>query len=242
MIAIAGICTFSSSAKALEPTEAAAIFGKRCTACHTYGKGIRVGPDLKGVTGRRKHDWLLKFIHSSQTVIQSGDPVAVALFQQFKQQRMPDWTDLTPQQINALLDYFAAGGPEQKAIDERNAATATSFEIEQGRQLFHGQVHFANGGQACSSCHGVRDRQSLSGGNLGPDLTTIYLSYQDEALTTFLRHPCTPRAPEIDRAEFLTPVESFSLKAYLRQLAITHNNSTSQSVADAHASAKKVSP
>ena len=106
---------FQSCAFAADTPEAATIFGKRCTACHTYGKGIRVGPDLKGVTDRRKRDWLLKFIHSSQSVIQAGDPTATALFQQFKQQRMPDWTDLTPQQINALLDYFAAGGPERRS-------------------------------------------------------------------------------------------------------------------------------
>ena len=72
--------------------EAAATFSKRCTACHTYGKGIKVGPDLKGVTERRKRDWLLKFIHASSRVIKSGDATAVSLFAQFKQQRMPDWT------------------------------------------------------------------------------------------------------------------------------------------------------
>ena len=54
--------------------EAAATFNKRCTACHTYGKGIKVGPDLKGVTERRKRDWLVKFIHASSVVIKSGDP------------------------------------------------------------------------------------------------------------------------------------------------------------------------
>jgi len=26
--------------------QAAATFNSRCTACHTYGKGIKVGPDL----------------------------------------------------------------------------------------------------------------------------------------------------------------------------------------------------
>jgi protein SCO1/2 len=75
--------------------EAAAIFNRRCTACHTYGKGIKVGPDLKGVTGRRTHDWLLKFIRASSMVIKSGDPTATKLFAEFKGQRMPDWTDLS---------------------------------------------------------------------------------------------------------------------------------------------------
>src|SRR5512132_4077652 len=71
-------------------SEAASIFNQRCAGCHTYGKGIRVGPDLKGVTDRHPRIWLLRFIRSSQTVIHSGDPVATALFREFKQQRMPD--------------------------------------------------------------------------------------------------------------------------------------------------------
>ena len=29
-------------------------FTTRCTACHTFGKGVKVGPDLKGVTERRQ--------------------------------------------------------------------------------------------------------------------------------------------------------------------------------------------
>src|SRR5262245_34745301 len=76
-------------------SEAKKIFNTRCTACHTFGKGIKVGPDLKGVTERRPRDWLLHFVRSSQKVIESGDPVAKQLFQQFKGQRMPDWSDLS---------------------------------------------------------------------------------------------------------------------------------------------------
>src|SRR2546427_8328530 len=90
--------------------EAATIFNKRCTACHTFGKGVKVGPDLKGVTERRTRDWLLHFIRSSSSTIQSGDPTATKLFREFKQERMPDWDDLTPEQIASILDYFALNG------------------------------------------------------------------------------------------------------------------------------------
>src|SRR5437016_785362 len=124
---------------ALTPSDAAgakAIFRKRCTGCHTFGKGPKVGPDLKGVTERRDRPWLLSFIRSSSAMIRSGDRKAVTLFGQFKQERMPDWTDLTPQQVAAILDYFAADGPAQKEPDERHASTATAGEIAAGRQLF----------------------------------------------------------------------------------------------------------
>jgi protein SCO1/2 len=51
---------------AAHATDAKKIFNQRCTACHTFGKGVKVGPDLKGVTARRQRPWLLKFVRSSQ--------------------------------------------------------------------------------------------------------------------------------------------------------------------------------
>ena len=197
--------------------DAAAIFNQRCTACHTYGKGIKVGPDLKGVTERRQRRWLLKFIHSSSQMIQSGNPTATALFAQFKQQRMPDWTDLSEKQISDILDYLAVGGPEIKPEDERNAETATAAETEAGRKLFYGETQMQHGVPACASCHTVAGT-GMRGGTLGPDLTDVYFRYQDVALTTFLLHPCFSWAatkPDI----YLTATESFALKAFLRVAA-----------------------
>jgi mono/diheme cytochrome c family protein len=196
--------------------EAAATFNRRCTACHTYGKGIKVGPDLKGVTERRKREWLLKFIHASSGVIQSGDPTATQLFAQFKQQRMPDWTDLSEKQIGDILDFLAVGGPDIKPVDERNAETATSRDVEIGRRLFVGDEHFKYGAPPCVQCHSTRSI-GFRGGNLGPDLTGTYLRYQDAALTLFLRHPCFVwETGATSSDQYLTARESFDIKAFLR--------------------------
>jgi mono/diheme cytochrome c family protein len=205
--------------------EAAAIFNGRCTACHTYGKGIKVGPDLKGVNERRKRDWLLKFVHASSAVIRSGDPTATALFAQFKQQRMPDWVDLSDKQIGDILDYIAVGGPDIKPADERNAATATSAETEQGRKLFFGETKIKYGSQACVTCHSVRGA-GMRGGNLGPDLTNSYTRYQDLALTQFFRHPCFGWNVHTPPDHYLTAKESFALKAFLRSLATAQGQSS----------------
>jgi mono/diheme cytochrome c family protein len=195
--------------------EAAAIFSKRCTACHTYGKGIKVGPDLKGVTERRKHEWLLKFIHASSVVIKSGDPTATALFSQFKQQRMPDWVDLSEKQINDILQYLSIGGPDIKPADERNAATATPRDIENGRDLFYGRRHFSYGAQACVTCHFLAG-DGLRGGSLGGDLTQSYARFQDKALTEFLRAPCFRWRTAGPADHYLSTNESFALKSLLR--------------------------
>lgn len=205
-----------------DTAEAKRIFTTRCMACHTFGKGVKVGPDLKGVTERRQRPWLLKFVRSSSTVIASGDETATGLFQQFNQQRMPDWVDLSEAQVNSIMDWLAANGPDQQDPDARAADAATVAEIETGRQLFHGAHELSRGGIACASCHSVHDTTGASGGVLAPDLTTVYSQYQDGGMTQFLKHPCFLRYPESTLSAFLAPEESFAIKAYLRYTALTN--------------------
>ena len=207
--------------------EAAATFNKRCTACHTYGKGIKVGPDLKGVTERRKRDWLIKFIHASSVVIKSGDRTATDLFARFKQQRMPDWADLSEKQINDILDYVAIGGPDIKPADERTAELGTAADAENGRDLFFGRKGLKYGAQACVACHSVHG--AVWGGSLGPDLGKTYFKYQDRALTEFLRHPCFQTSAGTPGTHYLTARESFSLKVFLRQAALQQRAETDKS-------------
>src|SRR5258708_25109621 len=163
-------------------------FSQRCSACHTYGRGIKVGPDLKGVNDRRRHDWLLKFIHQSSAVIKSGDPAATTLFEQFKHQRMPDWTDLSEQDIDDILHYLRIVGPHIKPADERSAQTATAAEEEAGRKLFYGEHGFRYGAQSCNACHRPGGR-GFSGGAAGPALSSSHSSSSGMGLATFPSHP-----------------------------------------------------
>jgi cytochrome c2 len=214
-VAIAA-ATVPRAARAIEPKK---VFNARCTACHTYGKGVKVGPDLKGVTTRRSRAWLIPFVRSSQTVIRNGDATATALFKQFKGERMPDWPDLSPADVNAILDWFAIDGPEQREADERDAALATEADITRARALFDGATPLANGGLACASCHRLAGG-SARGGTMGPDLSNAYARYRDRALTLHLKRPCTPRRPESAAGKYLTPDEAFALKAYLRRSSL----------------------
>jgi mono/diheme cytochrome c family protein len=222
-LALVGVVAGASSAQASDGGEAARTFEQRCTACHTFGHGIKVGPDLKGVTDRRSRAWIVAFVRGSSGVIASGDPTATALFTEFKGVRMPDWSDLSEAQVGAVLDWFAADGPDHEGEpDERSASLAEASDVEIGRRLFHGTMRFATGGVPCAACHATRDGAATSGGSFGPDLTDVYVRYQDRALTTFLRLPCVPRAPDSAAARFLAPEESFALKAYLRTVALAN--------------------
>jgi cytochrome c551/c552 len=198
---------------------ASALFKTKCTGCHTFGKGIRVGPDLKHVTDRRPRPWLVAWIRSSTKLIQSGDPIAVSLFQAFKQVPMPDH-DLTDAQILALLDFLAADGPdadEQHRI--RDAGTATAADVDWGRRLFYGESRLKSGDLACVACHTV-SRETMLGGNFADDLSTAYVRYRDKALDRILKHSCLSRAPALAAAR-AEDKESLALRAFLRSVGST---------------------
>jgi cytochrome c551/c552 len=81
------------------------IFTVRCAACHNVNKQL-TGPALAGVDQRRSIDWIINFVHSSQTVVKSGDQYAVALFEKFNKIPMPDHPDLTVDNIKSVVEYI----------------------------------------------------------------------------------------------------------------------------------------
>ncbi len=81
------------------------IFTSQCASCHNVNKVI-VGPALAGVTDRHSEDWIIKFVHSSQTVIKGGDQAAVTLYEKFNKVPMPDHLDLSPENIKGILAYI----------------------------------------------------------------------------------------------------------------------------------------
>jgi mono/diheme cytochrome c family protein len=194
----------------------ASLFFKKCAGCHTFGRGDRVGPDLKGVTDRRARAWLLSWIRSSQRMVSAHDPTAIALFEKYKRERMPD-QNLAPDEIGVLLDYLAAGGPATAAAGHpRHASTATAADIALGRELFVGSKAARSGGAPCGSCHVVRQDGAPIGATFAGDLTHVYSRFQDTSLSDFLRHPCFPRAFISGQAAPLTDTEAFAVKAFLR--------------------------
>ncbi len=91
-------------------TDGKELFRNICGACHTVGKGKLIGPDLKDVHQRHSRDWLFRWIRSSQSLVQAGDPEAVELFNAYNQVVMPDQPFLEDAQIAAILDYIAEAG------------------------------------------------------------------------------------------------------------------------------------
>lgn len=85
--------------------DGAAIFKTKCTACHSIGKGVVVGPDLKDVHNRYDEKWLGEWIHSSQGMVKKNDAKAVELFKKFNQIPMPD-QDINEADLSSLLAFI----------------------------------------------------------------------------------------------------------------------------------------
>lgn len=90
------------------------LFELNCTACHTIGEGVRVGPDLKGVTERRDRAWLKRFILEPDRVLREGDPIARAMLQEFGIP-MPN-LGLEEQQAEAVIAYLQMADAETPPV------------------------------------------------------------------------------------------------------------------------------
>lgn len=115
---------------------------QQCRACHNLEGPKLIGPTLSGVTERREQDWLIRFIRNSQEVIQSGDPIAVKVYEENNKIPMPPH-NLTDEQIIDILKYIKSGGKvdpqfaaaeppaDQKAAEDLAAKIAAEQEARE---------------------------------------------------------------------------------------------------------------
>lgn len=78
------------------------IFAAKCAACHKVGERY-VGPDIKGVTERRKPEWIMNMILNPQEMTQK-DPVAQELLGEYMTQMT--FQNVTQDEARAILEYF----------------------------------------------------------------------------------------------------------------------------------------
>jgi len=199
------------------------LFAIKCGICHTIGMGRLVGPDLQGVNERREREWLLPFIRDSQKVVNSGDPVAVALFNEHGKVPMPPPL-ISDAEIIAILDYIKTagavgpGGSTAQAAPATPAGPATADQIEQGRKLFQGELHFENGGPACIVCHDVTEDLIIGGGVLAKELTTVFTRLGGPGVRAIVGSPPFPVMQKAFANEPLTEAEINAVVGFLEQV------------------------
>lgn len=193
------------------------IFEQKCASCHTIGGGVKVGPDLKGVTALRERDWLIRWLMVPDQMLQEGDPIATQLLQEYQNIPMPNLR-VSETDAAALIAYMEAqSGQATPAQPAPQAATTGVGDAAMGRALFVGNLRLANDGTACISCHTVSEIGGLGGGTLGPDLTQVAARYGDAGLISALQGLPFPTMQSVFATKPLTPDEVAGLQAYFVQ-------------------------
>jgi cytochrome c551/c552 len=101
------------------------IFSSRCAGCHNVNQTL-TGPALAGIAERRSLDWIVNFVHSSQSLIKSGDKTAVELFNKFNKIPMPDHRDLSADDIKSVVEFIKS---ESKPVSTDAAPFATPGKL-----------------------------------------------------------------------------------------------------------------
>lgn len=215
------------------------IFKSTCAACHTIGGGKRVGPDLDGMATKRSEPWLLSWIKSSHAMIESGDPDAIAIFEEYNKIPMPD-QNLSEGEIKAVIEYVknksSAGAVAAVATTTEDAEpqepikssdSASAEEIMLGQKLFEGDTRLTNGGSSCISCHNVATDRIIPGGLLAKDLTTVFTRMGGDAgITGILNAPPFPAMTEAYKNKPMTTDEIYAITSFLNTV---EKESTTQS-------------
>jgi protein SCO1/2 len=80
------------------------LFSSRCAACHSFGKGDELGPDLMGITARRERKWLVNYLAEPNKMRARKDPIALELAKNNKV-LMPNLA-LTKKQLEEIMEYL----------------------------------------------------------------------------------------------------------------------------------------
>lgn len=105
------------------------LFATRCAACHTIGHGDTIGPDLLGITSIRDRKWLTRMVSVPEELLAEKDPLATALFQKYKQVRMPNLR-LDSEATDHLIRYLEE---QSAAADQAPVAAGRKPEQPQPR-------------------------------------------------------------------------------------------------------------
>ncbi len=85
------------------------IFKQYCTQCHKAAPFDTklVGPPLKDVEKKQTEEWLIKWIRNNSALRGSGDKDALAIFKEYGNNEMPQFTSFSDDDIKSILAYIA---------------------------------------------------------------------------------------------------------------------------------------
>ncbi len=111
------------------------LFKSLCAACHKRYKRA-VGPALYGVADKYEREWLYSWIKNSAAMIASGDPQAIAIYEEYNRTAMNAFPQLSNTDIDNILAYVMVPKAEPApavagaTTDAGAGATGTGVSID----------------------------------------------------------------------------------------------------------------
>ena len=185
----------SEGAATVEETDTAALFFlRRCSGCHTIGRGALDGPDLLPATSWPRADLTAAVKRMEKNV-----------------------GPMTDEQVQGLVDLLEDNDLQQRldeAASRRVAEMAASLDPgspQTGERLFFGRKSLSNGGVACFACHAVASH----GGNMAIDLTLAHERLGESSLLSAIEQPSFPMMKAAYAGGPVTEQEAVHLVAFL---------------------------
>ena len=111
--------SFSAHAQSVEEGE------KLYKACHMIDKKL-IGPALEGVNDKYSEEWLIKWIKNSAEMIASGDPQAVAIYEEYNKSPMTSFLHFSDEDVVNILAYIEAAPSMVEAVAASSAGGSVS--------------------------------------------------------------------------------------------------------------------
>ena len=96
------------------------LFKTNCTSCHYLGPEEKklIGPGLNDhIFEEHSEDWLISWIRNSSEMIESGDEVAVKLYEEYNKSVMTAFPHFSDDDIKSILAYIKEG-PAEETVSE----------------------------------------------------------------------------------------------------------------------------
>jgi len=133
VLLLAGFAVWGFSAQAQgDAAKGEALFKTKCTTCHKID--VRVtGPALGPIISASNDDkWLTKWIQNNQALISAKDPAALAIYNEFNQQGMTVFAELSDGDVANILAYVRAEYKTIQADKAKAPAGATAAAADNG--------------------------------------------------------------------------------------------------------------
>ena len=97
--------SFCKTSQSQNLEEGEKLYQANCVACHQIDNKL-IGPALRGVNDKYSEEWLISWIKNSAEMIASGDPDAIAIYEEYNKSPMTAFPYFSDDDVRNILAYI----------------------------------------------------------------------------------------------------------------------------------------